>query len=494
MTAITATILIDQRIAVVQPAFGDVLTPMLSYHEVDFSEAGCRLMHQAVRKQVFSRELGDRLSVPVGCVQRVQKELQRLGHTVRVVDLRRSGGHQLSINQRYQAEAESAFPGLTAAVSSASLGTILANPSVRGQVIGTIARLYSKARIFVACATRHQTRELAAKLGHFVGGSVDTVCGWNWRSGYRVVVGTFTSLDRSQPSDWPIVIFADAKQAIRRATHEARSQYGNSRIYAIAEPHRPRSQKADLLVEVLAGPVIYTAPSACYIPPAMDVMFARYGAPEAPIYGESRQKRQQLWQHPQRNRAIAAVAQAVCGHDHYALARHGILLDGHSDSPTLPASPSPIIVVESPEQAKQISQLLEGWPIYSGGAVERSDAKWGLPPRSIATTVHAEKHRYIGANVVIVAAGGQLPQIPSAFTKRRGQVLLVDFADEFNAAALQDTKDRLAVYQKIGCIVHEAAWLASSPEAITSPAGRNPERRRKRRKRITSRRLSRPRT
>ena len=489
------TITIDPRIAEVRPALVDLLAPILSYDEVEFSAMRGRLSHQHALKRVYDHLSGDRLICPVGCVRRIQHELLRLGHQVRVVDLRRGEGHKLSVDGAYANKAESEFSGLAAAVDGDPLGTILAVPSIRPQIVGTIARLYPGARIFVACSTRREAEYIAAELGSYVGGKVEAVHGWNWRSPCRVVCGTFASLDRSAPSDWPILIFADAYQALGRATHEVRSSFGNSRIYALADPARPRSPKDDLLLEVLAGPVIYKAPGSRRCPPPIDVVFVTYAAPQAPPHKDPQQKRRQLWDHEHRNEAIATVARAVYDADHGTLASHGLLLDGYGDSATLPASPSTIIVVESPEHARRLGKLLAGWHVPCGSAAaDSATAAWGLPPRSIVTMVQAEKFRHITADVVILAAGGNWPQIPSAFAKRRGRLLLIDLADEFNNSALQDTRDRFNTYKKIGCNVHDAAWLATTPAEITRPGRRDPLRRTKRRKRNTSRRPGRRRT
>ncbi len=456
----SVTILVRAGMAIVTPHHEEVLRPVLSYKELAFRpnpESG--LQRISARKQVCDRE-GEGLIIAIGCIPRAARHLTQAGYTVQVHDDRDRTEYPYAIDERYLADAESIVPGLASAIECHMEGILEAGiGNQKTQVLGCMCQLFHSAKIFIACKTIEATRSIAVELGPYLGGEVEAVKGWNWRSACRVVCGTFGSLDRSEPADWQILIFADAFEGIHKANWDARADYRHRRIYALVDSRRPRSPREELLFETLAGPVIYRAPQRRQRPATEFLAaFATHASCSAPSSGNARDRRFALWHDVRRNQAIADVAIGLsCGRD-ATLWDHEILPAGEQALSALEPQSGVIVIVDGIEHGEQLHRLLPGWHFLNGrptsdrtvtGALSAS--VWGSPRNSIVTAVIANSLLSFDCRILIWASGGCVPFIPTRLGRSWQSHFLIDFWDDGDNQLAADTRQRLGVYKSIGC-------------------------------------------
>lgn len=457
-----AQITINGCLAVVDPGHEQVLARQLEYAEIFFDLTGShRLLHRRRTRQVYDRTHGGQLVIPVGCVGRVQQHLSHQGFDVRIVDRRHLGRPNLQILEDRAQRANGTFPGITDAIREQTEG-ILAAP--RGQrrnvLIGTMCHLLPAARTFIACATQSRCREIADALGLFVGGDVQAVHGGTWQSPYRVVCGTYASFDTSDPADWGMLVFEDAIDALGKKTHENRGRYGDRRVYAFIDPQTPLSAKDQLMLEVLAGPVIYRIPTRSRRAPApIEVVFANVPLCYRQPAKDPRQQKEYLWADRQRNTVIARVAAAFAQRDPAPLWDAGLLLDCADPFARWDHTPAVAVLVESARHADDLANALPGWQVLhsrpgkDGSTADASGgwADWVPPPRSIVTITRAAKMKTFAPDVIVMAAGGSHPLLPRGLVRRANTVLIVDFADDGHRAAIKDRDQRMRAYMELGC-------------------------------------------
>ncbi len=455
-------IAVQAGVAIVRPAHEDLLKPVLSYHELTFrrNSAG-HVQHEPLTKHVCKRH-GDGLMIPIGCIERVVRHFAHLGCEAQVEDGRNRAEYPCQIEESRVADAEAIVPGLAAAVASHIEGVLEVDSGNRqAHVLGVMCQLFHNAHIFIACKTIAATQEIAAQLGMYLGGEVEAVNGWNWQSSCRVVCGTFGSLDRSDPSDWQILIFADAFEGIYEANRFARADYGHRRIYGLVDPRRRQSPRHQLLFETLAGPVIYRDPQ-CRQRPATELLaaFALHASGDNPLLETARDRRVRLWHNSRRNQAIADVALAISSGDEATLCEYGLSLQGDQNLYDLGPRPGIIVIADSVDHGEQLRRLLPGWHFFDGRPVQttiRADGmsagSWGIPPNSIVTAVVASTLLCFGGRVFLWASAGIVPFIPASIGRSTLSHLLIDFWDDGNCHLAADTQRRLNAYRSIGCHV-----------------------------------------
>jgi hypothetical protein len=289
---------------------------------------------------------------------------------------------------------------------------------------------------------------------------VQAVHGGTWQSPCRIVCGTYTSFDTSDPADWDMLVFEDAIEALGRKTHDNRGRYAAHRVYALIDPHTPLSAKDQLMLEVLAGPVIYRIPTRSRRAPApIEVVFAnvplRYQRPS----DDPRQQKEDLWADRPRNTVIARVAAAFALRDPTPLWEAGIMLDCADPFSRWDHTPTVAVLVESARHADDLAKLLPGWEILhsrpgtDGSMADASGgwADWVLPPRSIVTIVRAAKMKTFAPDVIVMAAGGPHPLLPHGLVRRAKPILIVDFAEDGHHVAVKDRDQRVRAYTELGC-------------------------------------------
>jgi hypothetical protein len=181
-------------------------------------------------------------------------------------------------------------------------------------------------------------------------------------------------------------------------------------------------------------------------------------------------KRATIWTNTHRNLQIARIAKAVSGQELDALWNEGLFLN-ETEYPAI-ANGRLSVLAESPEHGEILSNLLWRWPFLH--AVPES-----LPDReaffdldafdnTIYTLVAAEELNLFDPQVLIIAGGGDwAPDIsgyPPADPTR--EMLVIDFADDFDEQAEKATRNRLCQYRERGWQVEAAQRLQSWPMSV----------------------------
>ena len=335
-------------------------------------------------------------------------------------------------------------PGFFNAITTSIEGAIEApRGKSRNQLIALICLSFGSSKIFIASATNETCRKVASDLPVFGVGSRKVVKGGTWSSAARVTCGTFTSLDHSDSDDWDIIIYEDAFEALGKTNVSARGMFGRHRIFAFVDPHRERSAKDQLRLETLAGPVIYST-SSTKNPSRLtvNIALARYTSPSSRPVDDIRNRKIRLWNDSDRNQAIADVANGLSDGVDEVLWEHGLFL---TESLSRPPRSEVSILVESIEHAQQLVKLLPGWTIIHSDthAATNTQPAWvkpnafGVPPKTIITSVAGAAQRYLHANVIVNACGGSWPQIPEAAGAAKINLLIIDFIDDGNRPSNQ---------------------------------------------------------
>jgi hypothetical protein len=454
---------IGGNLASVAAAPDDVVLPMLRYPQHRFGagrgEGGLRAVRQRL---LYCRDSSGRLVVPAGSVPRIAAELRRLGHPVRIRDLRRYDGPAFEINAPLLEAVGPSEREALLATELHPLGLLAVPPGPsRSRLIGLLCRFWHRAKVLIPCAKIVEARRLAGELGEYVGGNVDAVHKGTWRSGCRVVCCTFHSAHAADPAEWDIVIFARGEQAISVKGGLVRAEFRRHRLYAFIDPGRPRSLRTQRLLEALAGPVIHESPSVLGRKAQVRVLVAH--APWLPEPGTGtilERKRLGFWHNGRRNESVAEIADAFAGGCMLPIWAHGLLLHEAGFPSGRRPKARVAVLVESLEHGRELKRQLSEWPLLDAREPHGRDrrpnpARFRLPPKAIVTMVRADKLRELDTDVLIIASGGNGAMIPAGFPPRAvggqtRQVLIVDLADDFDPVALEWTRRRLRDYESMG--------------------------------------------
>jgi hypothetical protein len=259
-----------------------------------------------------------------------------------------------------------------------------------------------------------------------------------------------------------LLVFEDAIEALGKRTHENRAGFGNHRVYGFTDPQLPMSVKDHLMLETLAGPVIYRAQSQSRRSIAsIEVVLADAPLRRTPRADGPRRQKEDLWGDQQRNALIALVADAFAAQVPAPLWDAGLMLDDETPFARWNHAPIVAVVVESAWHADLLAHTLPDWPVLharsphdaSESTRPRGWSDWLLPARSIVTITRAANMKAFNADVVVMATGGAVPQLPQGLIRRRGSVLVVDFDDGDDGAAAGDMHRRMQHYRDLGCHV-----------------------------------------
>lgn len=490
---LSVTITVNGGLSQVRPACTEVLASVLSYDEFRFDRNRDGRLAHSVASKVAYKKVGDHLEIVTGCLERVIQRLTEAGYEVTVNDLRDRSGNPYRIDEGLLADAETIAPGLAAALRDCREGVLQVADRRRRDVLGCLCQLFRPARIFIACKTKEEAQSIAGELLNYVGGEVEAVHGWKWQSSCRVVCGTFGSLDRSDPADWQILVFADACEGIQKTNVDARGAYLHRCVYALDDPQKRRSPEEQLRIEILAGAVIYRDRQ---LPQQHTTEFVAAFLSHASSGGQAlpnlRDRRTALWHDDRRNHAIAKVGQSLAQGEETPLWDHELVLDENVIA-SLGPQPGVVIVVDSVQHGEQLRRHLPDWQLFHGQP--RGDqtspqgiaiSTWGVPRNSIVTAIVANKLVGLDARIVIWASGGSAPFIPTILKRSRQTQLLIDVWDDGNPLLAADTRQRLEIYRSLGCRIlgnnqgRREQVLTQEIESRNSNTHRNTSRRRRR--------------
>jgi hypothetical protein len=338
-----------------------------------------------------------------------------------------------------------------------------------------ICRLFPAARIYLPVGTRKQVARTRRELQRILNAPVSVAedYPWPWEGGRLVC--TLNTFDRHNADDLEVVICPDASLAAVPAHYKAFGAVPHQRVYGFIRTNQQFSTQEHLRLEGLFGSVLYRTqdprgPEATVqvhwcVPPT----FHLAGKPTA-----LERKRRFCWHNARRNDLIAGVAGAFRAADWEALWQHGLLLAKDEDVLLAANTRSVTILVESVEHGRELCQQLPGWKLWD--AVPRppqpgnpsSDAPAardsGALDQVVLTLLQASRLPTVCTDVLVVASGqgwpAALPGFPSRSWHRDQPVVLVDFADDFDADVRHATLRRQRAYAGRGWHASKLpAWM-----------------------------------
>lgn len=488
---ITITVL-PGGMAIVQPACEDVLRPILTYQQMTFRRKGSdQVSRVGMTVSAYSVQ-DDRLLISHGCVPRVKQCLEQCGHHVTIVDRRAPDRHFDLATASRVVDAEGRFPGLAGRLRARREGIIEVEAGrQQSEMIAAMCQLSPQTKFLIACRTIDAAQELAENLRPYLLSEVEAVHGHNWCYSCRVVCCTFCSLDRSNPQEWDVLIFADAFDGIQETNNLVRGEYVHRRVYALVAPSRPRSQTDELLFEVLAGEVIYRGPKCRQkVQQNLSVAFVTHSSPSISVQPSPLTRHMILRTDETRNRSIAQLAMTLSSGEPTSDRNLGLNQPGTQALPNLGFRPSVVILTDSVGHGEQIQRMLPSWRLFDGcpseslTSTELSSADpWIVPGNSIVTAVAAGRFHAYDSRILIWASGGSKPFIPQYFERLPVPCLLVDFCDHGNGQLAKETQDRLQFYRSINCcildndLVHQEQRLVEKIVSRSSGSHRHTSRR-----------------
>ena len=305
---------------------------------------------------------------------------------------------------------------------------------------------------------------------------------WRYRTGCRIVCGTYTSFGSSSSLDWDVVLIEDAEEGLRSQVGKNLTEYAlnGKRRYAFSSDRSRWHSSTDLECDVLFGPTIYQARRAISDRDQINVVFG-----EAPLQRDcesvrrgilnrrtaqrssaeraegTRQQREQLWRSDARNNLIAVIAIGFARRHSEPIWRAGLFLDHPDPFIGLPENPRVAVLVETVEHAALIRRALPDWIIsdaqprdFELTPPQRSADMCLLPDRAIVTVAAAERYHRFDPDVIIVATGGTAAYLPRGLSRRRNRVLVVDLVDDEGSTTSASQRRRRG-YVAIGCQVQD---------------------------------------
>jgi hypothetical protein len=128
------------------------------------------------------------------------------------------------------------------------------------------------------------------------------------------------------------------------------------------------------------------------------------------------------------------------------------------------------VLVESTAHARELRSLLRGWPVMSmvplelRGPEQEKTAVRGSARCHITTLLYALEEG-VDADVIVRASGGSGTEVMAELMRVRDQErhtpILLDFLDDLDEQARNESQQRISAYRKLG-------WPVEGPASTTS--------------------------
>ena len=362
-----------------------------------------------------------------GLLPRAKKELESLGWTV---DIRFTG-------QRYD------DPGQV----------IVATEDDALDALQGLRSGWKDESVLVVAKKPKAVQNLVKRASGYVAGPITSDFNDVLHTRSRIVVVTPYLFSSANATDWDVVILWDSDFLLQKLTQKGCQKLSGS---VQRDHHRPiacyvihygghRDKLDRLTTEQFCGGVLYDGrvrPDS----PEVDVVMVRHRGPVPEITEEMTildRKRTQIWRNRSRNELIARIAKEITARDPQRLEEFGLVNDELDPE-------SIAIVVESPEHAERLAELLPEWNVttYAAGAD-------GCTPNDAITNRFIITERYLIENplnvdILVRATGGPHPlalpagaglPAPSAF-------ILIDFVQVCDNRSERDGQRRAKEYEQ----------------------------------------------
>jgi hypothetical protein len=448
------------HIAGVEPSLPWLL-PHLEY-TARRTEPGGPLGYTELGQQMrcYNIDFRGRPCFPAGLVPRVLGLLRQRGIEPQFEDLR-DPGPRLRTDARVLDRCDPSRRRLLEAVAREHLGRIeTRGPADTLETCLLLPRLWPEARFLVAQPTREAAvgcwEDLEIRTGERVGLSMSGVR----REGKRWHVATYASVSARDAGEWDVLLLPSGEQACGNRAVDVWVWLQFRRVYAFVRPDPFPDPLIDFRLEQMAGPILHRVrrervPVRVALLPAPACAVTAGGTP-------LERKRKLYWHNPTRNEHIAALAEAVRWRRRQALEEYGLsardvrqIADGWSAGV--------VVLVESPEHARQLRSLLPDWRVWDLVPSAAAPVCWqrGVCGPSIMTSAYAARCG-VRTDVLIRATGTRWPLHVKGFPRRIEEglcsgALLIDLDDSYHPLAQADTRHRLQEYERLGMAVAPGA-------------------------------------
>jgi hypothetical protein len=173
-------------------------------------------------------------------------------------------------------------------------------------------------------------------------------------------------------------------------------------------------------------------------------------------------KRQRIWNNEKRNEQIADLAEQFANHRFANLAKNKVITPGEKKwLKKIKKHLRVAVLVETPKHARVLKQLLPEFTVWDYRDPDDPTDE-GVTPETGVITTQLAAHKGIVAQVVIRADGTKSPwnkrcgphvidpETPAPELAAVARMLIIDFADKFDANAIANAKTRRNNYGVAG--------------------------------------------
>ncbi|MEX2216527.1 MAG: hypothetical protein WD768_20610 [Phycisphaeraceae bacterium] len=401
-----ASITINHSGAVVVPADSALLSS-LTIPVREFEPGGKYGVREVfTQDSLFEKRIDNRIIIRPGLVPRAAAVLNELGFNVTINDQRQWPYHLRGDADPFHTDVD---PDLFHAIKANPGGQIIVPRLQTAETIADIARTFSNAAVLILTMRTHDARGLWRALPDHANEYIGLRAGKADRPA-RVVVGTLPAIKSYNPDGAEIIILVNAHEFTGRhaITQICQATKGPTRVYAIHNNSAGPAHRRGLIIEGLAGPVIYPEVHAHPEPPTPVYRLEPRTKPSVIAGNACEKKRDGIWLNDNRNDIVASVAIAAASGDIATLRRSGLLLD--QDKYTLNDA-GVTVLVENVEHGRQLLQRLPDWMLRSRHEdLVSSEPGEENPGRTVyfhqITTLGYVAGQGVNTDVLIDATGG----------------------------------------------------------------------------------------
>jgi len=467
----------------IRPAFKAVLGPELTY-ERRIQSGGNTSDVTYIPTQLY-RAVDDCLIVPAGLRQRVTAILSKLGQEITYTDF-----NPARLAPPVFENLDKLWPGQEEVIVALAVNDcgVIRRPTGTGKsfIIRQIAKMWPDARMVICTPSKDLVMQTHTELIEmFPEDQVGLVCGGSRQVDRRITCATVKSLMKVDPTKIDIFIFDEVHRAAAPDTVPLIANIQNARMYGFSASPTGRSDRADLEIEAMFGPVIctmeyQTAQDLGNVVPVEVKLLATADLPALTQTTTVSMKRWGLWRNDGRHERIQEGLkwlEETYGTDLQILVlvetvEHAVHL-GHVLGPEFKLVYAQMNADDRDNWERRRLLPKGEHPISSRQREEMRVAfHGGSLRRVIATTIWGTGVDFPQLNVLVRADGqsGTIPntQLPGRVTRKAdGKTLgiVMDLDDAFHPTLEGRARRRLAAYRskgwKITYIRPPAAYLAT---------------------------------
>lgn len=395
----------------------------------------------------------DVLRLPQGTIPEVVEWLEGLGIEVEVRDHRRDSPQWVR-DEEWKKKVRKALRKVVAAVgANKALRVVAGNLDLIADTVVATARVYPHARIAVAVPTYGLLWRIWRRLRWRLGDEALGLYTAKQKKPGRVSVGLIRQLPRGTKGEFDLLVlpFADKTvfdDALRVITS---GQY--RRVLSFTPARWTRDENVNRRLLVVAGGVF---PPEKETVPVTAVVLGTHGTrPEGKFEDVLDAKRRLYVRNARRNRRVAEVAKRLMLGTRKAVRSVGIESPELVGEVVTAAKTGVAVLVETPEHARELAELLPGWAVWKGGDL---DVTKPAPGCGVIATEMGAAEAVISAGVLVRATGTRhpLPEVGWPWVGDVDHGVLVDFADQYHPAAHKNAVARVESYQEDGMTVWDA--------------------------------------